>query len=79
MIWFASDHHFGHAALLTFTKDDGSHARPGFRHIDHMNETMIANHNRVVGQTTEFTSSATSASTRQRLQPFFPGSMARSA
>ena len=51
MIWFASDHHFGHAALLTFTKDDGSHARPGFRDVDHMNETMIANHNRVVGQT----------------------------
>ena len=51
MIWFASDHHFGHAALLTFTKDDGSHARPGFSDVDHMNETMIANHNRVVGPT----------------------------
>ena len=51
MIWFASDHHFGHAALFTFTKDDGSHARPGFRDVDHMNETMIANHNRVVGPT----------------------------
>ena len=34
---------------LTFTKDDGSRARPGFRDVEHMNETMIANHNRVVG------------------------------
>ena len=45
-----SDHHFGHAALLTFTKDDGSHARPGFRER-RPQETMIANHNRVVGPT----------------------------
>jgi calcineurin-like phosphoesterase family protein len=51
MIWFASDHHFGHSALLTFRQDDGSPARPGFRDVDHMNETMIANHNRVVGPT----------------------------
>ena len=48
-IWFASDHHFGHANLLKFTSDDGAYVRPGFRDVDHMNETMIANHNRVVG------------------------------
>ena len=48
-IWFASDHHFGHANLLKFTSDDGAYVRPGFSDVDHMNETMIANHNRVVG------------------------------
>ena len=48
-IWFASDHHFGHANLLKFMSDDGAYVRPGFRDVDHMNETMIANHNRVVG------------------------------
>jgi calcineurin-like phosphoesterase family protein len=47
-IWFASDHHFGHANLLGFAADDGTPARSGFRDVDHMNETMIANHNRVV-------------------------------
>lgn len=41
MIWFASDHHFGHASL----------PRPGFRDVAHVNETMIANHNRVVAST----------------------------
>ena len=38
-IWFASDHHFGHANLLKFTSDDGAYVRPGFRDVDHMNET----------------------------------------
>src|SRR4051794_39894798 len=48
-IRFAGDHHFGHAKLLSFENADGSHVRPGFRDVEHMNETMIANHTRVVG------------------------------
>lgn len=50
-IWFASDHHFGHANMLKFTDDRGNPARAGFADVDHMDETMIANHNRVVAPT----------------------------
>lgn len=47
-IWFISDQHYNHKNILKFTDHDGNLIRPGFKDIDHMNETMIENHNRVV-------------------------------
>lgn len=41
MIWFASDHHFGHANVCQYT------GRP-FAGVDQMNEALVANHNNVV-------------------------------
>lgn len=46
-IFFASDHHFGHANILNFKKDDGTPLRD-FKDIDHMNETIIQRHNETV-------------------------------
>jgi calcineurin-like phosphoesterase family protein len=46
--WFVSDHHFGHANMLRFTKPDGSLVRPGFRDVGHMDEVMIEKWNAVV-------------------------------
>jgi calcineurin-like phosphoesterase family protein len=46
-IFFCSDHHFGHANILGFKRDDGSPLRP-FDTVEQMNETIIANHNSVV-------------------------------
>lgn len=46
--FFCSDHHFGHANLLNFTRNDGSPLRV-FEDVDHMNEYMVMQHNRVVG------------------------------
>ena len=46
--FFCSDHHFGHANLLNFTRNDGSPLRV-FQDVDHMNEYMVMQHNRVVG------------------------------
>lgn len=46
-IFFASDHHFGHANILTFKRDDGTPLRD-FVDIDHMNEHIIQKHNEVV-------------------------------
>lgn len=48
-IFFVSDHHFDHENILNF-KCQGSEVliRPGFDSIDHMNETMVTNHNSVV-------------------------------
>lgn len=48
-IWFASDHHFNHANILTFKGSDGKLIRPGFESIEHMNEILVARHNAVVG------------------------------
>lgn len=45
--FFCSDHHFGHANILKFTKKDGSSLRV-FDDVDHMNEYMVMQHNRVV-------------------------------
>lgn len=45
--WVAADHHFGHANILTFKRDDGSPLRP-FASIEEHDETIIANHNVVV-------------------------------
>lgn len=41
MIWLSSDSHFCHSRIIEYCN------RP-FRHIDEMNETIIANHNSVV-------------------------------
>jgi calcineurin-like phosphoesterase family protein len=46
-IFFASDHHFGHANILTFKREDGTPLRD-FSDIDHMNEHIIKCHNEVV-------------------------------
>ena len=46
-IFLCSDHHFGHANILTFLTSDGSRVRD-FESVEHMDETMIENHNRVV-------------------------------
>lgn len=46
-IFLASDHHFGHANILTFKKDNGDPLRV-FDHVDHMNEYIIERHNSVV-------------------------------
>ena len=46
-IFFASDHHFGHANILNFKREDGSPLRV-FKDIDHMNEYMVMQHNRRV-------------------------------
>lgn len=46
-IFLCSDHHFGHANLLNFKKQNGDPIR-SFDHIDHMNEYIIEKHNSVV-------------------------------
>jgi len=46
-IFLCSDHHFGHANILTFTDRDGSRVRE-FESVEQMDETMVENHNRVV-------------------------------
>jgi len=45
--WVAADHHFGHANILNFKRDDGTPLRP-FKTIEEHDETIIANHNAVV-------------------------------
>ena len=46
-IFFASDHHFHHANILTFKRDDGTPLRD-FSSVSHMNEHMVNSHNSVV-------------------------------
>lgn len=46
-VFCISDTHFNHANILNFTKSDGSKVRD-FESLDHMNQTMIDNWNRVV-------------------------------
>lgn len=48
-IFFASDHHFDHANILNFFKTDGVTPLRPFKDVVDMNETLIENHNRVVG------------------------------
>jgi len=48
-IWFSSDHHFSHTNILTFKRDDGTPLRP-FSSVEEMDETMIENWNKVVGE-----------------------------
>lgn len=44
-VWFASDHHFNHTNILTFTNAAGEKLRPEFSTVEEMNETMIERHN----------------------------------
>ena len=46
-IFFCSDHHFGHASILSFKRSDGTPLRD-FATVEEMNETMIDRHNSVV-------------------------------
>ena len=46
-IFFASDHHFHHANILNFKRDDGTPLRV-FDDVIHMNEYMVMQHNRTV-------------------------------
>ena len=45
--WVAADHHFGHANILNFKREDGTPLRP-FKTIEEHDETIIANHNALV-------------------------------
>lgn len=47
--YLISDTHFGHANILTFTKEDGTPLRPGFKDIKEHDEILIQNWNKVVG------------------------------
>lgn len=46
--FMVSDHHFAHRNILTFKNEDGSNLRT-FDSCEEMDETMINNHNSVVG------------------------------
>lgn len=46
-IFFCSDHHFGHANILNFKREDGTPLRD-FQDIDHMNEIIVQRHNLTV-------------------------------
>lgn len=46
--WVSADHHFGHANILNFKRDDGTPLRPGFKDIDDHDQTLIRAHNSVV-------------------------------
>lgn len=48
-IFLASDHHFHHANILNFKRDDGVTPLRSFTDVNHMNEYMVMQHNRVVG------------------------------
>lgn len=48
--FFASDHHFGHQGMLTFTRADGVTPVRNFSTVEEMNEHMIQRHNSVVGK-----------------------------
>jgi calcineurin-like phosphoesterase family protein len=48
-LFLISDTHFGHAKFLTFVKDDGSLIRE-FSSVEEMDETMVANWNKVVNK-----------------------------
>ncbi len=47
-LFLISDHHFDHANILNFKKQDGTPLRPGFADVNHMNEVMISRWNEVV-------------------------------
>ena len=46
-IFLCSDHHFFHSNILTFKNNDGTALRV-FDDVNHMNEYMVMQHNRVV-------------------------------
>ncbi len=45
--WVSADHHFGHANILNFKRDDGSPLR-NFKEMEEHDEFIIAAHNSVV-------------------------------
>lgn len=45
--WVAADHHFGHANILTFKRDDGTPLRP-FATIEEHDNQIIERHNAIV-------------------------------
>lgn len=48
-LFFISDTHFGHANILKFTiNESGTLLRPGFKDVNHMDEAIIQNWNKVV-------------------------------
>lgn len=47
-IWLTSDHHFGHANILTFKDDQGLLIRPGFKDVQEMDELMVERWNECV-------------------------------
>lgn len=47
-IFFAADHHFQHAKLLTFKDANGNLLRPNFKDIQEHDNTIIARHNSIV-------------------------------
>ena len=47
--WFCSDHHFGHRNIINFKDNEGNPLRP-FDTWEEMDETLVNNHNKVVGQ-----------------------------
>lgn len=49
-MFFASDHHLMHEKILTFTDTKGNLLRP-FKNIDEHDDTIIANHNKLVSST----------------------------
>lgn len=44
-VFVTSDHHFGHANMLTFVNNDGSRVRPEWDDVDQMDEDLIARWN----------------------------------
>lgn len=48
-IFFISDHHLGHEAILTFKNKDGSPVR-SFNNVDEMHNFIIEEHNKVVSK-----------------------------
>jgi len=49
-IFLASDHHFSHAGVIKFFREDGVTVLRDFATTEEMNEHMIAQHNQVVGK-----------------------------
>lgn len=47
-IFLCSDHHLGHHGMLKFLRSDGITPLRSFNDVDHMNEHIIAQHNKVV-------------------------------
>lgn len=48
-IFITSDQHYSHKNLIDFKREDGTSLRP-FTSVEEMNETLIENHNSVVGK-----------------------------
>lgn len=47
-IFFCSDHHFSHQGMLNFKRTDGVTPLRSFNDIEHMDEYIVMQHNRVV-------------------------------